>query len=185
LMSIPIQSLPYWLKPSAAVDLAQLRYGIRPAMRTELQRPTSDATVQRWAGRFRAFPLLDKDRFLVVSRSPGLSRRVLDLDRRPGDHTYALGLMLGYPRCCCRAAAQVGDEALDAWSETRSKNAFHGRFKAIDPRGYRDGRALISHIPCSARCLPSLQMADALLQRLLRPDKLGDGSVRPTSRECR
>jgi hypothetical protein len=184
-MSLPIQSLPSWLKPSASVDLAQLYFGIRPAMRTELQRPASDAAIQRWTRRFRLFPLLDKDRFLVISRSAALSRRVLALDRRPGDHTYALGLMLGYPRCCCRAAAQVGDEALDAWSETRSKNAFYGRFKAINPHGYRDGRALISHIPCSARCLASLQMADALLQRLRRPDKLGHDSVRLTSRECR
>ncbi len=46
---------------------------------------------------------------LVLSRDASLRRRVIPTDRRPGNHTYALGRMPGYSRCCCLAAATVRD----------------------------------------------------------------------------
>jgi hypothetical protein len=169
-MTYSASPLPIWLKASAAIDLAQLWCCIRPVIRTELAQPVDHYLVRRWASNHRFFPALDPDGFLVLSRSPGLSRRVLDLDRSPGNHTFALGLALGYPYCCCRRAAAVGDAALDAFAETLRFTDFCGRFKMISPRGYRDGRALISHIPCSSRCVNSLQMAEALARKLnLKP----------------
>jgi hypothetical protein len=148
-----------WLKPSATVDLSQLLFLIRPAMRTELRRPVAPEVVQRFAWSVRRFSALDQNGFLVLSKSPALSQRILSLDRAPDHHTFLLGRALGYPRCCCLAAARVGDRGLDVWAAEVGAQPFHGRFKAIDPRGYRDGHALISHVPCSARCLPSLAMA--------------------------
>lgn len=160
--------LPSWLKPSAAVDLAQLWFCIRPVMRTELARPVPRETVRRWARNHRFFAALDGDGFLVLSRSSCLSRRVLDLDRSPGDHTFALGRRLGYPYCCCRKAASTGDAALDEFVGRFCSEDFFGRFKLISPLNYRDGHGLISHIPCSPRCMPSLRMAAALAQDLNR-----------------
>ena len=123
----------------------------------------------RWfAGRawYGLFPAIDGDGFLVLSKQAWLSRQVMAMDRSPGNHTYPLGRMLGYPRCCCLAAAAVGEENLDSWASEFNANGLFGRFKAIDPQGYPQGRALISHVPCSERCVPSLRMAEALLQRL-------------------
>jgi hypothetical protein len=97
-----------------------------------------------------------------------LGRRVMALDRSPGNHTYSFGRALGYPPCCCRAAAGVGDHAIDAWAEQFRAARFYGRFRQIDPSGYREGRALISHVPCSTSCGPSLRMAEALA-RHIRP----------------
>lgn len=164
---IPLASpLPSWLKPSAAVDLAQLWFCIRPMMRTELARPVARETVRQWARHYRFFAALDDDGFLVLSRTPCLSRRTLDLDRSPGDPTFALGRRLGYPYCCCRKAASMGDAALDALAGRFCSEDFFGRFKLISPLGYGDGHALISHIPCSPRCMPSLKMAETLAQKL-------------------
>jgi hypothetical protein len=164
---IPVASpLPSWLKPSAAVDVAQLWFCIRPVMRTELALPVVRERVRRWARNYRFFAALDDDGFLVLSRTPCLSRRTLDLDRGPGDHTFALGRGLGYPYCCCRKAALMGDASLDALADRFCSEDFFGRFNMINPLGYCDGHALISHIPCSPRCVPSLKMAEALAQKL-------------------
>jgi hypothetical protein len=142
------------------VDLTHLVGSIRPAVRTQLSQSVDYSTVRRWARRRGWFVAIDDDGFLVFSPSPGLARHLLAIDRSPGRHTYKLGRSLGYPPCCCRAAARVGDEALDSWSTAMSARLFVGRFKAIDPRGYREGRAFISHIPCTPACVPSLRMAE-------------------------
>jgi hypothetical protein len=67
--------------------------------------------------------------------------------------------MLGYPPCCSRAAARVGDEGIDCRHAAITRQRFHGRFRAIDPSGYLNGSSRISHVPCSHRCLPSLRLA--------------------------
>lgn len=172
-MSPTVSPLPVWFKPSAAIDLAQLWFCIRPVMRTEPAQPVDHDRVRRWAERYRFFPVLDNDGFLVLSRTPCLSRRLLDLDRSPGNHTFALGRILGYPYCCCRKAATVGDAALDALAGRFRSDDFLGRFKMISPLGYHDGRALVSHIPCTPRCMPSLKMAEALVQKMTR----GGGAI--------
>src|SRR3546814_12102422 len=83
----------------------------------------------------------------------------MSIDRERGNHTAHLGLMLGYPRCCARAAARVGESSLDTWAAGLTRRRFLGRFTAIQITGYRQGRALISHIPCSPNCLASLLLA--------------------------
>jgi hypothetical protein len=157
---------PDWLKASARVDLAQLIFLIRPAIRTELYRSVSLDVVKRFAWSIGYFAVLDHEGFLVLSRSPALSRKILLLDRSAGDHTFMLGRVLGYPLCCSRAAALVGEHALDIWSDRIAAQEFRGNFNAIDPSGYHTGNALISHIPCSARCRSSLSMALDLKRRL-------------------
>jgi hypothetical protein len=157
-----VSPLPAWLKPSAAVDLTQLVASVRPAVRTELAQRMDDLTVRSWARYHGWFVAMDTEGFLVLSASPSLARRVLVIDRSPGNHTSMLGRVLGYPPCCCRAANRVGEHALDAWSISVSAMRFVGRFKLIDPRGYLRGRSFISHIPCSPWCLLSLRMAEGV-----------------------
>lgn len=157
-------SWPNALKPSARVDLLQLFAGIRPAIRTEL-RVVNDSVSERCLRWFRAQGLhvaIDRGHFVVVSGSPSLSRRILDLDRAYHDHTYRLGRMLGYPHCCCLRAASVGEEGLDRWALELRSRPFAGIFRAIDPCNYLLGYSLISHLPCAQNCRPSLAMASAL-----------------------
>lgn len=149
--------LPRWLPPSAATDLAQLLAGNKPAVRLLIG--DRSAQLRCWARTLGLFTCSDRDGYATVSRNPATARRVLDLDRRPGRHTVALGLLLGYPVCCSRAAARAGDEGIDQMQNAIALRRFHGRFRLIDPGGYQQGLAQLSHVPCSHRCEASLSLA--------------------------
>lgn len=148
--------LPGWLPPSAVTDVTLVLRGHKPAARVSVGPRGCD--LRRWARRHGLFTSIDVDGFAAISRDPATARRVIDLDRRPGRHTLALGKMLGYPSCCSRAAARVGDEGIDCWHSAIATRRFHGNFRAINPSGYLDGSSRISHVPCSHRCLPSLRL---------------------------
>ncbi|TWB87536.1 hypothetical protein FBZ93_12197 [Bradyrhizobium macuxiense] len=163
-------SIPVALKPSARIDLLHLHFGIRPAIRTQLllHEGPKQAECIRWIRRRGLHVINDPDGFVVISDSPALSRHILAIDRSPVAHTYHLGRALGYPHCCCLKAASFGDEGLEKWALALRRRSFDGLFRAIDPRGYTDGKGLISHLPCSPRCHASLRMAMQLWQSLLR-----------------
>jgi hypothetical protein len=154
--------LPRWLKASAEVDLRQVLSGIRPALRTQLAEPVDQATIGRWRRRLGLFGLMDAAGFLVLSRSGFKARRVLTIDSSPGRHEQELGRILGYPSCCAHAAAGIGEKALDDWAMRLALRRRVGRFASLDVRGYGQGRAAISHIPCGPACGASLRMAVVL-----------------------
>jgi hypothetical protein len=152
-----MNGIPDWLPPSAITDIVLLLRDAKPAARLYVGHCGGD--LRRWARRLGLFTSIDADGYAAISRRPALARRVIDLDRRPGRHTHALGAMLGYPICCSRAAARVGDEGIDRQHEIISTRRFQGHFRAIDPSGYLLGTSRISHVPCSHRCQPSLALA--------------------------
>jgi hypothetical protein len=158
-------SRPGWMRPSAQVDLAQVRCSIRPVMRSETCGRLDRCEVRQWARRAGLFVALDRDGFFAMSPRASSVRRVLRIDARPGRHTMALGRALGYPVCCCLAARRRNDEGLDDWARGMARRRFAGLFHLIDPAGYAAGRSAISHIPCSPRCSASLRMALLLLGR--------------------
>jgi hypothetical protein len=153
---------PAWLRASAQVDLAQLRRSIRPVMRSQVTGRLDRTELRRWARRAGLYAAMDGEGFFALSRHAGSARRVLRMDARPGRHLVALGRALGYPICCCRAAARCKEEGLDSWSEAIASRRFIGLFRLIQPRDYLTGRSSISHVPCSPRCAASLRMAQAL-----------------------
>jgi hypothetical protein len=152
-----VKRLPGWLVPSAITDITQLLFGMKPAARLNVGDNASD--LRRWARRRGLFTSSDTDGYVALSRNPLTARRVIDLDRRPGRHTQALGILLGYPRCCSRAAARGGDERIDDQHAALAARRFYGRFHVIDPSGYADGTSLVSHVPCSTSCVASLSLA--------------------------
>lgn len=171
-LSAALRILPTWLKPSAYIDLGLVLARARSTLRTELEPTTPLSAVHRWARKLGFFVAIDEDGFVVLSRQPGAARRTLAIDRRPGNHVQELGRLLGYPSCCCRAAARVGEACLDEFASTMGRRRYLGRFKAIDPSGYGSGRAFISHIPCSAVCMQSLALALTVVEgrkRMLWP----------------
>lgn len=151
-----ISSYPEWLSASAGNEIGRLLAGQKPAVRVQVGSRRAD--LRRWARRLGLFTSSDGDGYAALSRDPATARRVIDLDRRPGRHTLALGMMLGYPQCCSRAAARHGDEGIDARQAAMASLRFHGRFAAIDPSGYSTGEASVSHVPCSHRCVASLHL---------------------------
>ncbi len=152
-----MDDVPDWLPRSVTTDIAQLLLDVKPAVRIHVGNRCLE--LRRWARRLGLFTSVDGDGYAAISRNPSTARRVINLDRRPGRHTLALGIMLGYPRCCSRAAARVGDEGIDGRQEAISAQRFHGYFQKINPSGYSDGTCLLSHVPCSHRCAASLCLA--------------------------
>jgi hypothetical protein len=136
--------------------------GVRPVARTEMRLRIQGERVTRWARSLRCFATVDHDGFLAISRRAGLARRLLILDRTPGNHTAMLGIQLGYPTCCCRAAARIGEEGIDRWAAAYRDRRFIGRYRQIDPRHYAAGFGLISHVPCTTTCWKSLRLATDL-----------------------
>jgi hypothetical protein len=156
-----------WAPPSFAVDLAHLQAGIRPVIRSRLPGDMSQQyQFRRWARQSRLFAVVDNEGYFALSRRRSAASRVLRIDRLPGDHTFVLGRALGYPSCCCTAAARHGESRLDAWAAEQSAREFVGEFRLISPAGYGEGTALISHVPCSPCCIRSLQMARAARKHL-------------------
>lgn len=151
--------MPSWLKPSASVDLLLILCGVRYSMRTEICERAAEPGIRKWARSLGLYANSDIDMFATFSRHPGVGRRLLHLDRSPRKHTRELGQMLGYPACCCRMAARVGESTIDEFANLVCGQRFIGRFRLIDPSGYGQGRSLISHVPCSSSCLDSLQIA--------------------------
>jgi hypothetical protein len=131
-------------------------------MRTELARPASGADIWRWARGLGLFASLDAHGFLALSRRPGVARQLLALDAAPGDHADRLGGLLGYPLCCRRAVCRRGEAEIDALAALAGGRRHLGRFRAINPSGYTDGQALISHVPCTPSCRASLAMAESV-----------------------
>lgn len=157
--------LPVWAKPSFGVDLLALMRAIRPVVRTKIESNTDARKVAAWARSRGLFYCLDKDGFASFARRPSLARRTMTVDRSLETHTAALGRLLGYPRCCCLNAARVGEKSIDVLVEKFARRRFIGYFKLTDPTGYLRGSAVLSHVPCSHKCMPSVTMARALRSR--------------------
>lgn len=180
---------PNWLKPSSMVDLYQVTLNVRPAFRTEVQGEVRDAEIGRWARLKGLYFCRDRDNFVVFSKRSVLVRRLLAIDQTVGDHTVWLGQWLGYPRCCARIARRVGEMHLDDWSEQISMRRHVGNFSLTSVSHYTAGRALISHVPCSAHCRASLHMATQVLKRSHRfqqrlANVLSSRGFRVHSRRC-
>ncbi|WP_095493328.1 hypothetical protein [Mesorhizobium temperatum] len=156
---------PHWLKPSAVVDLRLVELGIRPAFRTETNAPVNDADIGRWARRRSLYFCRDAQDFVVFAKTPLLVRYIMTIDRSPGDHVARLGHWLGYPACCIRSARRITESNLDLWSERVAARRHIGNYACTKTGGYRAGRAMISHIPCSPHCRASLVMATKVSER--------------------
>jgi hypothetical protein len=151
------------MRPSFAIDLAQLQAGVRFVARSQTRAGGADTSELRsWARHEGFFAAIDRKGFFTVSGSAALARTALRIDAWPGNHVVAFGSILDYPLCCCRAAARWGEERIDEWADQVSRRFFVGPFKLIKPETYVEGRGFISHVPCSPRCFPSLKMALAL-----------------------
>lgn len=161
-------ALPHELLPlSAKVDFLHLLGVEKPAVRTNVPEPTIPA-LRRWCAHHGYGWDADEEGYCCVASSVELARKVLEVDRRVEPHETELGLLLGYPRCCCQAIARVGESGIDDWAAVVARWPFQGPFRLIDPSGYRQGASLICHLPCRADCAASLDVAERAL-KFLRP----------------
>lgn len=156
-----LRSLPLGLlRPSALVDFILLFVCEKPAVRLIVKSEESLESLQRWCNRWRFDFSSEEDGFACVGVERGSAARVLDIDRRAEAHEMELGLILGYPRCCCERVASVGESNIDSHALVIAGWPFGGDYRRINPAGYRSGLALVSHLPCSPVCDASLAIAN-------------------------
>ena len=156
LREVPWESL----SPSALVDFVLLFACNKPAIRLIAKSKNGIDALARWCSNSGFDFASDFEAYVCVAREPGDAIRVLEIDQRPDSHEFVLGRALGYPACCCESVAAAGESNIDAHAENVATWPFSGQYRRINPSGYRDGRALISHLPCHPACDASLAIAN-------------------------
>lgn len=163
------ESLQPGLTPSSYVDFLLLLGGLKPTIRLHVTEPRAQHAIVSWGEVHGYSSTSNPSGYICIAKTQDAALRLQELDDSHEAHEYELGLLLGYPPCCCRKAAEVGESNLDEWEENMSQDAAFRRTPncLIDPRGYTKGSSLISHIPCSAQCEASLSIAKPALRIVL------------------
>lgn len=170
----PFRALPHDLLPaSTRVDFLHLLAVGKPALRVKVAELVLQP-LRRWSAAYGYGYAVDDDGYCCVATSEVLARHVLEVDRRVEPHEVELGLLLGYPRCCCEMIAQVGESRIDEQVVVVAGWDFEGPFRLIDPSGYRRGASLVCHLPCTPTCKASLRLARRAARFLRRRLSEGD-----------
>lgn len=150
---LPWSDLPL----SFRVDLLQLLSATRPAIRSHIDVPQHEQ-VQEWCAASE-LDFAAEGPWVSMSTEFGRAAQILRVDGSPGPHEISLGLLLGYPMCCCQGAARVGEAQIDEYADHVSAWSLSDRYALLDISRYDEGLALISHVPCSPNCEPSRILA--------------------------
>ena len=162
-LTLPLTDLP----PSAFVDALHLAAGTKRVFRTRLLADAPADSALGWSRAAGLAGFADAQRYFFAGLTHQDVECAATLDAAVTPHEIGFGALLGYPECCCRAVAAVGEENIDAHAAAVGRWAFAGRHRLIDPGKYRGGLALVSHLPCSPACDQSLELAERVLRYLV------------------
>jgi len=152
--------IPWDILPlSAKADFCLFIARIKPALRTQVKEGKKSQHSLKSIRALGYHSILDENGFLVISRDSSLSKTIIEVDQSPLPHAAYLGRLLGYPECCANFIERVGESRIDKVAEEYKKNNFRGLFSLLDISQYLKGISLISHVPCSYECNPSLTNA--------------------------
>lgn len=153
-------SLRSCLPRSADVDMLLFLLKLKPSLRTlPLQSSSIQALLKEFCAPYRFSFSIDQEGYCFISRTIKVLEQLIALDHSPVSHEIELGMALGYPQCCCEKIQEVGEACIDTYESSLKMESFEGAFSLIDPCGYQNGSAFISHVPCCATCRPSLKIA--------------------------
>lgn len=154
LLGLPWDGVPR----SFIVDLLQFCASSKRVIRTRIVEG-GRTTVAEWANQNLLHLYVDSGDFAFVGVSMSELVRASSIDQSCEPHELEFGAVLGYPDCCCRFIATRTEAQIDDVGEEQKAWRFEGEFRLINPTGYSQGRALISHLPCSTNCKPSSDLA--------------------------
>jgi len=154
------RDLASFFPKSANVDMLLFSLGEKPCMRTKIE-VKGDVVflLELWCQRYKNHFRIDHEQYIYIARDLKLLDAVMSLDHSPQEHAAKLGILLGYPECCCRMIDSLGEGGIDRFEETYKFQEFTAPFHIINPVRYREGFAFISHVPCSTSCAASYKIA--------------------------
>lgn len=161
---LPVDFLP----TSARVDFLHLIAFDKPAVRTKLVHGAAKSYLEDWCNRCGFILRVDSESFVCVARETRVAEQILTLDQSQEPHEQLLGLLLGYPKCCSKFIASIGEADIDRIEQKITQWNFAGDFTRIDPSNYVTGTSLICHLPCSSTCQSSLHIANQALEFINR-----------------
>ncbi len=163
-----VQKLHPLFPLSANVDILLFLMGLKSCVRTRLKSFQKTLnSLEEWCKQFEFYFDRSADGFIYIASNQERLRLVNSVDHSHNPHEQELGELLGYPACCCRKIAEVGEMQIDAFEDWLITQPFNGPFKLINPYAYRQGKAFISHVPCSTSCTHSLDLSKRVAHFLI------------------
>lgn len=154
------EELPDNLFSSSYIDFLLLLSKLKPSMRIKISGHDLKINLIDWCERNRFRYLPDSDDYFLIAKNERILCQLHSIDNSVMPHEYRLGVLLGYPKCCSKKISIVGEPNIDKYENNIiTKQKFEGDFKLINPVGYKQGYALLSHLPCNPRCQESLSIA--------------------------
>ena len=158
-------NLPGGLRPSDYVDFLLFLSSKKPVVRLGKNGEKVYSSVVAWCKTYNIRYYISAERYMYVSKRFLLPWITSVVDDLPVPHAILLGKLFGYPHCCTQKISQLGEDLIDEWELTEfADEDLVGDYRLIDPKLYRKGVALISHVPCSNKCDASLQIAKDVYQ---------------------
>lgn len=154
------EKLPATLKPSDYVDFLLFFLREKPCIRLGVNQNSVYQEMAQWCKENRLSYVISHGGLMYISKYKLLAWLANVVDDSMIDHAFLLGKILGYPMCCSKKVASIGERNIDEYEKTLvQNNSFHSPYHIINPQGYLCGYSLISHIPCCANCKKSLKKA--------------------------
>lgn len=162
------EALPKSLKPSDYVDFLLFLSNEKPCLRLGYNQQDVYEEMIVWCEKHNISYLVSNAGFMYISKRLVLAYIAKIIDDSMMNHTFLFGKLLGYPTCCSKQIAKIGESNIDEYEKALVSNtSFQEPYHLINPQGYIEGYSLISHIPCCAQCKRSLKKANSVYQVVL------------------
>ena len=162
------ETLPTTLKPSDYIDFLLFCMNEKSCVRLGQNDGLVYHEMTLWCQKQNLSYVKSESGLMYVSKSKFIAWLAKCTDDSPLNHTYFFGKLLGYPSCCSKKIAEIGENEIDSYEkELVLQNQFAQPFDLINPEGYLKGHALISHIPCCCNCKKSLKLAQKVYQTII------------------
>lgn len=162
--------VPWSLLPrSAKVDITLLLVGFKPAVR--FIPGMVEPVLGKFTQIFLDYSVGSHEGCVYIANNQLEINKLISADSSFKPHEKEFGSFLGYPSCCCNFIANIGESFIDEYE--RFYNGKSPKNTLLDISNYLKGIALISHIPCSEECEPSLQIAGSFLNNIKKTQGKG------------
>lgn len=157
-----------YISPTFQVDFCQLISGSKPAIRSRVTDRKALINLEEIAKSYNWDFALDEGEIFVMSTEKGISDTIIAVDNSYEPHEIELGTLLGYPACCSKLIASLGENEIDNYELEFNKKSKEGKYKLLDIESYMQGISLLSHVPCSQTCDTSFRLASNVKEYIER-----------------